>query len=73
MKNNYVTPCIKLHEIKNDRQLLAGSETDETYKLGSSPTKGLGKNGRPTNGGASDGTQEVGAKNNSFSVWSDDE
>lgn len=69
MRKNYECPSIKLHEITNADQILAGSDKQLNS---TSTTHGLGVK-QPEYGGISDGDQEVGAKNNTFSVWSNDE
>lgn len=69
MTKKYERPSIKLHEVTNDYQILAGSGSPT---LSTPPTNGLDVR-PPENGGQNDGTHEVGAKNNSFNVWSDDE
>lgn len=65
MEKKYVKPAIKIQKIEMD-ELMQTASIDP-----SSPTTGLTDG--PTTGGDNDGTHEVGAKQNTFSIWNDDE
>lgn len=67
MTKKYQKPVIKVHEIANDDQLLAGT----TVVSNETPTN-LSDNS-PQCGGRSNGLRDVGAKSNTFGVWDDDE
>ncbi len=66
MEKKYVKPAIKIQKIEMDELMQSASINS------SSPTNGLTGND-PTVGGDNDGTHEVSAKQNTFSVWNDDE
>lgn len=67
MEKKYVKPAIKIQKIEMDELMQSASINT------SSPTKGLTDGSTPTVGGDNNGTHEVGAKQNTFSVWNDDE
>lgn len=68
MTKKYQKPGIKVFEIANDVQILAGTETK---RISNNPTD-ITTNA-PITGGNNDGTHEVGAKSNSIGVWDDEE
>lgn len=65
MEKKYSRPSIKVFELKSDEQILAGTQIGKTK-----PTEGLDEE-QPGFGGESDGSKDVGAKKNTFSVWTD--
>lgn len=71
MTKKYQKPVIKIHEISNDYQILAGSG-ERTETINSNKPTDINKYA-PQNGGLSNGQQDVGAKSNTFGVWDDDE
>lgn len=65
MEKKYMRPAIKVQTIDMDGTLLAAST------LGNNPTD-IDSNA-PGNGGDSNGSQTVGAKQNTFNVWDDED